>query len=231
MQVHLAVLVRPDVPQQLVHYTKSLVWTKVLRPESRILPDEGCIKDHEVKQESQSKLALSNDREERIFEIRCQLAEHSTHAVGDYGAKKNFMKEGYVLRLGLPISRNAACKVTIGSGKQVTTVGATSVPFRFSGEDKVHNLEFQLLPNCIHNVIIGKPFLKLTKTFSNVANFCRRVKERVAGGISRFHFLYLGGVFSCSRGPSMVRCRLLSLIPAQSYYSWTRVMHEYWAAD
>lgn len=75
----------------------------------------------------------------------------------------------------------------------MTTVGATSVPLRFSGEDKAHNLEFQLLPNCIHNVIIGKPFLKLTKTFSNVANFCRRVKERVARGISQFHFLYLGG--------------------------------------
>lgn len=29
-------------------------------------------------------------------------------------------------------------------------------------------------------------------TFSNVVNFCRRVKERAARGISPFHLLYLG---------------------------------------
>ncbi|CAI7611594.1 unnamed protein product [Penicillium glandicola] len=143
-------------------------------------------------QESESKSALSNNHEVRIFEIPCQLAEHYTNAVGDYGAKANFMKEEYAVSLGLPISQNATCKVTIGSGKQVTTVGTATVPFRFSGDNEVHHLEFQLLPNCIHNVIIGKPFLKFTKTFSNVANFHRRVKERVTKGISQFHLLYLG---------------------------------------
>lgn len=146
--------------------------------------------DH--KQESELENALSNGREVRIFEIPCQLAEHSTNALGDYGARKNFMREEYALRLGLPIRRNSTCEVTIGSGKQVTTVGTANIPFRFSGENEVHNLEFWLLSSCIHNVIIGKPFLKLTKTFSSVANFCRRVKERVVKGISQFHVLYLG---------------------------------------
>lgn len=147
---------------------------------------------HQMLPESESKSDLPNNREVRIFEIPCRLAENYTNAVGDYGAKGNFMKEEYALSLGLPISRNATCKVTIGSGKQVTTVGTATVQFRFSGDNEVHNLEFQLLPNCIHNVIIGKPFLKLTQTFSNVASFHRRVKERVTKGISQFHLLYLG---------------------------------------
>ncbi|GIJ89509.1 hypothetical protein Asppvi_008451 [Aspergillus pseudoviridinutans] len=210
MQHHLAVLARPDVLQQLFYYTKALVCRQNMRQETHILPEEQIMRGLEFldsssssknlrltyqkrgtdgKQELELESAFSNDR---IFEIPCQLAEHSTNALGDYGAKKNFMKEEYALRLGLPISRNTSCKVTIGSGKQVTTVGTVTVPFMFSGENEVHNLEFQLLPNCIHNVIIGKPFLKLTKTFSNVANFCHRVKERVAKGISQFHLLYLG---------------------------------------
>lgn len=143
-------------------------------------------------QESDSKSAFSTNRGVRIFEIPCQLAEHSTNAVGDYGAKRNFMKEKYAISLGLPISQNATCEITIGSGNQVTTTGTATVPFRLSSENEVHNLEFQLLPNCIHDVIIGKPFLKLTRTFSNVVNFYRRVKKRFAKGISQFHLLYLG---------------------------------------
>lgn len=101
---------------------------KVLRQESRILSEEGCINHNEFKQEPQSKTALPNDREVRIIEIPCQLAEHSTHAVrGLWDKRKNVMKEGYGLRLRLPISQNIACKVTIGSGKQTVTVGATSI--------------------------------------------------------------------------------------------------------
>ena len=128
----------------------------------------------------------------RIFEIPGQLAKHSVKALGDYGAKRNFVKEEYAIHLGLPINRSDVRKVTVGSGKEVTTVGTATAPFRFEGEHSVHNLKFHLLPNCVHDVILGKSFLKLTKTFSILSNFCRRVKERVIMGISQFHLLYLG---------------------------------------
>jgi hypothetical protein len=66
--------------------------------------------------------------------VRCASSKYRANSqiisptpLGDYGAKKNVMKEGYGLRLALPISRNTACKVTIGSGKQTATVGATSI--------------------------------------------------------------------------------------------------------
>jgi len=130
--------------------------------------------------------------EVRIFEIPGQFAGHSTKALGDYGAKKNFIKEDYAFRLGLPINRDVVYKVTVGSGKSVTTTGAVTAPFRFKGEHDTRDLTFHLLPNCIHDVILGKSFLKLTKTFSKLSNFYRRVKERVVKGISQFHLLYLG---------------------------------------
>jgi len=94
--------------------------------------------------------------------------------------------------LGLPINRDIVCKVIVGSGKLVTTTGAITAPFRFEGGHDVYNLKFHLLPDCIHNVILGKSFLKLTETLSNLSNFYRRVKERVIKGISQFHLLYLG---------------------------------------
>jgi hypothetical protein len=46
----------------------------------------------------------SKDQEVRIFEIPGLLAKHSTKALGDYGAKKNFIKEEFAIRLGLPIN-------------------------------------------------------------------------------------------------------------------------------
>ena len=136
---------------------------------------------------------MSNDHEVRIFEIPGQLANHSVKAIGDYGAKGNFIKEEYAARLGLlPINRSVGRKVTVGGGKEVTTVGTATAPFRFKGEYGVHDLKFYLLPNCIHDVILGKSFLKFTETFSILSNFYRRVKERVVRGISQFHLLYLG---------------------------------------
>ena len=117
-------------------------------------------------------------------------------ALGDYGARGNFVEEEYAIRLGLPINRSVVRKVTVGSGKEVKTVGTITAPFHFNEEHGVHDLKFHLLPSCIHDVILGKPFLKLTETFSIISNFCRRMKERVVRGISQFHFLYYLGTSS-----------------------------------
>jgi predicted aspartyl protease len=140
----------------------------------------------------QGQRSRHKDHEVRIFEIPGLLAKHSTKALGDYGAKENFINEEYALRLGLPINRDIACKVTVGSGNTVMATGAVAAPFRFEGEHDVHNLKFHLLPNCIHDVILGKSFLKFTETFSKLSSFYRRVKERVTKGVSQFHLLYVG---------------------------------------
>lgn len=142
----------------------------------------------------------SRDGDTRIFEIPCQLAQHPANALGDYGAKRNFLRESFAMRLGLAITRSASCLVTVGSGRQVATVGTTTVPFKFRKEQTEYPLKFHILPDCIHDVIVGKRFLKLTETFSNMANYGRRVEERVVRGISRFRFLYLGASSSMILG-------------------------------
>jgi len=134
----------------------------------------------------------TTNQDSRVFEIPSYLAStHFTNALGDYCAKRNFMKEEYAIRLGLSIDRKDTSDVAIGSGK-VTTTGTARTLFRFKDENQAYPLTFHLLPKCIHDVILGKPFLKATSTFSNLLSKTRRVKERILKGIAHHHLLYLG---------------------------------------
>ncbi|KAK2761715.1 hypothetical protein FQN54_001543 [Arachnomyces sp. PD_36] len=144
-------------------------------------------------QQSRHAIIEKNTDETEIFEIPGILGQkHPTNALGDYCAKRNFMKKGHAVHLGLPIDRTKRIAITIGSGKQITTIGTTQATFRFYGETQSYPLLFHIIPSCIHDVILGKAFLKATNTFSSVTKFARRVKRRVLEGIKQRHFLYLG---------------------------------------
>lgn len=132
-----------------------------------------------------------NDRQ--IFEIPCYVAHtHLTDALGDYCARYNFMNEQYAQQKELHIDWGQTTEVSIGNGKKVTTSGVVTTPFRFHDETGDYYITFHLLRNCIHDVILGRPFLKATRTFSAIANCTRRVKSRIVQGLRRRHFLYLG---------------------------------------
>lgn len=114
------------------------------------------------------------------------------NALGDYCAKKNFMKTSYAKRLGLPIDRSQKSSVSVGSGKQISTTGTVETWFRFKNERKAYSLIFHLIPDCIHDVILGKPFLRATETFASRVNQLLRVVKRAVNGLMPRHFLYLG---------------------------------------
>jgi hypothetical protein len=92
-------------------------------------------------------------------------------------------------------------------GKSVTTTGAVNAPFRFKGEHDLHDLKFPLLPDCIHNVILVKSFLKLTDIFSKLSNFYCRVKESLRVSHSSISYT-LAHLIQCLRGLSTVSHRL-----------------------
>jgi hypothetical protein len=127
------------------------------------------------------------------FEIPSIIASvNSADALGDFCATKNFMRESYAKSLGIPIDRSNLTTVSIGSGKRLSTTGCIATPFRFKNEPEVYSLLFHLLPDCIHDVILGKSFLKATNTFRSAANKARRVFSRVINGFTCRDFLYLG---------------------------------------
>jgi hypothetical protein len=96
-------------------------------------------------------------------------------ALPDKGAKYNFMKESEAKRLRISIDRDITCSIAVTKVKTIRTVGVVVAPFKFRGKTESHQLVFHLLQDCIHGIILGKAFLKATKTFSDVALRARRV--------------------------------------------------------
>lgn len=129
----------------------------------------------------------------QVFEMPSYVAHfRSTKALGDYCAKYNFINEKFAWKNRLNINYEKSTVINIGSSKKVTTAGTVSTPFRFKDETQTYLLTFHVLPKCIHDIILGKPFLKATRTFSALTNFDRRVKARFVHGLRRHHLLYLG---------------------------------------
>lgn len=136
---------------------------------------------------------ISDKVQVTTYEIPGLLSEaYTVSALGDTAAKYNFIKEDYAVQLGIPIERGRPETVTIRNGHKVTTTGKLQADFNFQGEAEAHSLTFHLLPDCIHDVILGKAFLKATKTFKVLQNFKNRVRKRIVEGVSSLRLLYLG---------------------------------------
>lgn len=125
-----------------------------------------------------------------IYELPGILGmKHQVAALGDTGAKYNYIRKSYAAKLGLPIDRSSKCKVTITRDRSIETKGVTTALFRFAGETQAYLLEFHVLRDCPHDVVLGKQFLKATKTFTN---FMHRVKKRVIQTLTEYNLMYLG---------------------------------------
>ncbi|KAH7086521.1 hypothetical protein FB567DRAFT_497743 [Paraphoma chrysanthemicola] len=128
-----------------------------------------------------------------LFEIPSVIAySHKTNALGDFCAKHNFMNTEHAKSLGLDVNYASISTVTLGNGKRITTSGTVKTQFRFKDEPEMYTLLFHLIPGCVHDIILGKRFLKATKTFSSLRNHTRRVVRRVMTGIDSLNCLYLG---------------------------------------
>jgi hypothetical protein len=142
-------------------------------------------------------------RSYHIYEIPGLIRDkYQVSALGDSCADKNYMKAAYARKLGLAIDKTQRTQVLVGSGTSVSTVGVSVAQFRFRHEPQEYSLVFHLLPDCIHNVILGRPFLKATKTFQSLANRTRRVIRRLVDRFASPSCSYLGD--SASRFSGLV---------------------------
>jgi hypothetical protein len=117
---------------------------------------------------------------------------HRSSALGDYCAKYNFISSTYAAKLKYPIAQRNAKDVKIGSGEKVRTLGTVDTRFSFEGESRVYDLVFHVLPGCLKDVILGKPFLRESHTLSNLKNFASRIRKSIGNMIDRHHLLFLG---------------------------------------
>lgn len=118
--------------------------------------------------------------------------ERSSDALADYCAKHNFLSGKYATELGLSTNLHEATTITIGSGKKIKTLGTATTQFSFRGEQKVYDLIFHVLPNCVRDVVLGKPFLRATRTLQDARKFASRIVKKTGSMLMRHEFYFLG---------------------------------------
>jgi hypothetical protein len=149
--------------------------------------------EHYERKPEPYKMKLYSDTVEQEFRISGFINSATpVDALGDAGSNRNVMDEAYVRKHGYNIDHGAASIVRVGQ-KNVKTIGVVNVSFRFREEAISYPLQFHVLSKCPQNVILGYPFLRLTKTLSNATNFARRVFNQIVTRASQYYdMLYIG---------------------------------------
>ena len=163
------------------NFTRALPWSKYGRQALRSSTDltSAPIAQRVIHEPSLSAILEGND----------------VVAFPDTGAAANFISLDYVRARGLAINLDARHHVKTAAGSIVSTLGTVTLPFSFEGERNSHRLEFNVLRNAVHDVVLGSPFLKLTETMTRHVH---RIKQRLREACSpRLCFLgsqqYVGG--------------------------------------
>lgn len=123
------------------------------------------------------------------LEVKGSLGGKQVSAYPDTGSGSNLISQAYAQRRKIPINHSMKKRKKLANGKSVHTLGTATLPFKFWGETEFHNLIFDVLPRCAHDVILGTPFLRLTKTFEQ---FGHRVKLAMRKVMS-YRVWYVGG--------------------------------------
>lgn len=108
--------------------------------------------------------------------LSARLKGNDVLAFPDTGAAANFISLKYVRSRGLSINLEDRRRVKTAAGSLVSILGTVRLPFSFEGEQKSHWLEFNVLRNAVHDVVLGSPFLKLTETMTRHVH---RIKQKL----------------------------------------------------
>jgi hypothetical protein len=110
--------------------------------------------------------------------LPCRLSGHHVLAFPDTGAAANLISLKYAQSRGLFINHSAARHVKSAIGASISVVGTTLLAFSFKKETKSYQLEFNVIRDAVHDVIIGNPFLDYTETFTHYAHRIKRKMRR-----------------------------------------------------
>jgi hypothetical protein len=99
--------------------------------------------------------------------IECIVGGQQTGSFPDSGAPANFLSKTYADKLGVPIRSESSRWFKTGIGNAFQSLGTVIVPFSFEGEREQYPLEFHVMSRALRDVVLGGPFLRLTKTLSH----------------------------------------------------------------
>jgi hypothetical protein len=101
----------------------------------------------------------------------------------------DIMSYDYAKRNHFKINSSTKGKLRTARGAMVNTLGTVSQPIRFAEESETYMREFHVLPKCVHDIILGSPFLRLTQTFTK---FRHRVVNKLRGLSPRHRVCFTG---------------------------------------
>ena len=107
----------------------------------------------------------------------------------DSGAGGDLMSYDFAKRNHLKINSSTKGKLEIPIRSYANTLGTVSREVRFAGESETYVREFHVLPNCVYDVILGGPFLRLTQTLTTFRN---RIKRTLRGMSLRHRVCFTG---------------------------------------
>jgi predicted aspartyl protease len=107
-----------------------------------------------------------NSSRRRIMVLPGLVNGSEALALPDTGAARNMMSERYARSNNIAIQGSSAHRTTykLANGRSVRSKGKVIVQWKFKGGAQVYELEFQILSDCVYDVIIGQEFLKTSET-------------------------------------------------------------------
>ena len=144
--------------------------------------------------------------------------------IGDIGASDNYISEDYAITNCYSINTDATGTTKLPNGTMAKVVGSLQLDYQFQNGGRTYEILFKVLRSSAHDVVLGKAFLKLTRTFKDF------MKERILWKVPRFirPLMYIGPTEQWMRGS-------LNGLPASTLAdSWSNVMlisEEYAAAQ
>lgn len=122
---------------------------------------------------------------------------HQIDALPDTGAKRNFVSQQLVDKLGLVPEVSIKERFRLPTGTTVESSGTVNVPFTFLGESENYLLDCCILPKCTQDLILCQAFLKATGTLTK---FTRRITKSLRKFTSRLRFNLIEDDTCCLQG-------------------------------
>lgn len=109
-------------------------------------------------------------------EVECFIQGTKVAAFPDLGSCQNIISDDFAQRNRIVVDRSKQTMFQTAVGSRAETLGVARLPFQFAQETDTFVEDFHVLGKCLYDVILGNPFLTLTKTFSH---FAHRVSKKL----------------------------------------------------
>lgn len=106
-------------------------------------------------------------------------------ALADSGASFNVISQELADTLGLTIDQTSVISVCLPNGTKIQTMGKAEGVFNFLGEKESYTLLCIVLEKCIHPLVLGSQFLRITQTLTK---YTHRIKN-IFSNILELNFL------------------------------------------